>query len=1661
MSTHKLSRLLALVLALVLALGCLTPISAVQPQSENETATGEAFSGNPDAVKRADEPGEPVEIMVQLDGETEYVKTADLELATKKAPEQLATMKKAELTIESTLSSQIEVENYYSLLFNGFSFVGEEWMVEAINEIPGYTAFVSPTLELIEPTTTESTTLTPSMGTSTGLVGATNAWDYGYTGEGMVVAVIDTGIRPTHEAFSVMPSNPKIDEDYLENVFNKYGDKLHAGNGSYSADMYYNEKLPFNWDYFDNDAIPNHTASDHGTHVAGIAAGNNGGDFRGIAPDAQVVTMQVFTDAGGAAFSTLLLALEDCAYLGVDTINMSLGATSGFTAYSYIDDALEMAYDALEAAGVTVCAAAGNDGHAQFWNNFGDYYYSQYRWLAANPDIGLVSAPATFPGSLAVASVVNMDTSTAAYLTAYGQEYSPVSSVYSAPVIGSLEAKEYDLVWVGLGKAEDYEGLDVTGKIILAKRGDNTFTDKATNALNNGAAGILVMNNVSGTVSTGVDVQIPYGVLSLEDGEKLYANLVDGQGKITVVRGLAYSSVQMATTSSWGTTSDLKIKPEIAAPGDKIRSSIGFSADNSYATWSGTSMATPHIAGGMLLIKERLQKLYPSKSASEINELAYAFLMSTAHQVSGFVRQQGAGLMDLDAALTTEAYLTVPGVQRPKLELDDSEDGTFTFSFTVNNISKTAKTFKLDYSALTESVSEFDYDHTVVYEENYAARFGVDNPETVTLKVLTGTPLDVSDLCTLEGAETIVVPANGKKTVTLTLSCTDELMDYFEENCEAGMYLEGFIKLIDTDAEGTNLSIPFLGYVGDWDEPAIFDVGTYWQREVGEISYQQSTTSYYKYVGYGTLEQGLGLNYYADMYGETYLADRNAISPNGDAKLDGVDYIEFSMLRNAAKVTLTIRDAEDNVLETLYDGRHFIKEYYAGGSMNGGVTYTGLTLDFTGENMAENETVYMVLEGWLDRDEYLPENNKNGQWIIPITKDTVAPAVKVVDGGIEVIDTNYTAYYAIYADEARTELIDEGGVFAMERGEATPVAVDLDTYYVFTADYARNEAFYKVEGGVVYSMDWASTFTSRPLAGQSVINWNEGIYEYTWLEFNPEAPNAVTYLSEPSYEQTDVMAEHSGWDIHATEVGVDGTLYASNLVSLLTIDPETFERTLVADFWCADGIKCNVYNLTINPDTFEMYAYAWIYGVPGANGNNYWFAKVDLETAELIPMWASGQFDYNGMAFIDGERLFVQGFLNNYHFIDYRDGTVLDTFDQSLKNPLYGGTEVGFYGFAQDIIYDKELNCVYISDGGSWFRDCRYNAAGIIKFDLNTRTATLHTVGNDAGYQVFGLYFRDEVKPQDFYVVKTLIDAIGEVTYNSGEAIDAAREAYDNLTAEDKARVDNYEDLLSAEHRYAIVKAEHSSYLVAKYYAKVVLAELEAYDTSDLNAHQLDLFNEAVESFKAALAEAKTSEEIAAALEALFAVIDNLDTLCPSAEFSDVDAKAWYHEAIDYAVGNGLMNGMGDGTFAPNAEMTRAQLVTVLYRMAGSPSVEGIENPFKDVAENAWFVDAVLWAADNGIVNGTSADTFSPNAAATREQFVTILYRYTAGEAVEDDKLADVPDADRISDYAREAMNWAVANGLIQGDDKGQVNPLNSATRAEIATLLMRFCESN
>lgn len=183
---------------------------------------------------------------------------------------------------------------------------------------------------------------------------------------------------------------------------------------------------------------------------------------------------------------------------------------------------------------------------------------------------------------------------------------------------------------------------------------------------------------------------------------------------------------------------------------------------------------------------------------------------------------------------------------------------------------------------------------------------------------------------------------------------------------------------------------------------------------------------------------------------------------------------------------------------------------------------------------------------------------------------------------------------------------------------------------------------------------------------------------------------------------------------------------------------------------------------------------------------------------------------------------------------------------------------------------------------------------------------------------------------------------------------------------------------------------------------------------------------------------------------------------CALLKFIDLDPSMWYHEPIEYVLNRGIMDGMTENTFAPEATLTRAMVVTMLYALDGKPAVSG-NNPFSDVSATDWYVNPVIWASEKGVVSGYTDGTFGPARAVTREELATMLRSYAIYKMKDSSANGDLSgfvDQAAVSDWATNNVSWAVGHGIITGREGNRIAPKGTATRAEAATMFARLCQN-
>ena len=653
--------------------------------------------------------------------------------------------------------------------------------------------------------------------------------------------------------------------------------------------VYINDKIPYAYDYADVDTNVSGGES-HGTHVAGIVGANSGGVVEGVAPDAQLFIMKVFGDSSGGAYDDdILAALDDSVKFGVDVINMSLGSTAGFSESAY--KSMREVYNRVKNSGIALYCAAGNEYSSTYENAAGNDLPK-----ATEPDNGVVASPSTYEAALSIASMNNIET-TSIYLLANGRKirFNDPAEKESDRLISLSGTFEY--VDCGIGAATDFSGKNLKGKIALIQRAGEengevlTFAQKESNAKNVGAIAAIIYDNVDGAlINMSTDNKIPCVFISKADGEYLCGQ---PDKKLSVSEDYVDTfkdnySGKMSDFSSWGVTSDLKLKPEITAPGGDIYSTL---PNGLYGNMSGTSMASPHMSGAAAVMQQYISENRDgiNMTAEQRTNLFNALMMSTAVPVQDengipySPRKQGAGLVQLQNAVKTDVFLLNSDNSRPKAEIGYNESGNFSFDFKAVSIGDDTVQYEPTITVLTEdTVSE----NGVVYIAQKARKLS-NNEVSVTIpKKITVTP-------------------SGETPVNVKIELTEKGKTNFKSQFPNGIYLEGFVTLTPIQNDEVSLSYPFMGFFGDWQALNIFDSDIY-DDEPASICETQ-IGQFRNSDGGGYI---LGHNYYVDGATE-YNANKIAIKGSETGKNVTA---AVSLLRNADKLTFSVDDSEGNTV---------------------------------------------------------------------------------------------------------------------------------------------------------------------------------------------------------------------------------------------------------------------------------------------------------------------------------------------------------------------------------------------------------------------------------------------------------------------------------------------------------------------------------------------------------------------------------------------------------------------------------------------------------------------------------------------------------------------------------------------------------------------------
>ena len=756
-------------------------------------------------------------------------------------------------------------------------------------------------------------------------------------GDGQVIEIIDSGLQTDHDAFSgsmdgVAVRMSQADAQALTGIL------PHGGAGTYL-----NSKIPFAYDYADNDAnvVPTSTKDmSHGTHVAAIAAAN-GGEVRGTAPNAQIIVAKVVHDADGVMDdSALLAALDDALVIKPDVINISLGDDAGMS--SDAGSIFAGVYEKLTDAGITVNAAAGNAFSNAYGNNSG-----QNKPFATDPDTGTLGEPASYQSTLAVASVdnqealsyVSLNDRTIAYRTALDGQGQAV------PGLRDIPEKSYRVVDAGAGGGDELDKYAGTNRLSLAdaivledKGGTDTRTGTAmtdelkasylTGFPSTPAALMIADTDESDTPHQsilGATTTMPTVTITKKDGEAIRQAL-SAAGGADVYLSVTHSGIVLASNnptasefSAWGVTPDLRLKPEIAAPGGDIMSAY---LGNQYQRLSGTSMASPQVAGISALVRQRLaaDPAFSAVSATDKNALVTNLLMGTAHPLIDVEagdgtyyspRKVGAGAVDALAATTAAVYPSVVGAadpSRPKADLGDGTTG-WTFQVRLTNLSDAAHTYTLGGQALSEMVEEGLF---AEHSQNWAGQ-GIS-------LTFTG-----DSLAEAGGTQQVTVPAASTATVSVTVTPEAEFAAFAAQNTPQGTFIDGAVTFTSGD-ETPSLTVPYLGFYGSWGAPSVFD-GKWSDNETTPVHvYRSALVNAHSSIPLGSLNP---MSEQQDLTAVTTINTQRLIMSRAPwAQAPNTVLPMTGMLRSVPSMTLTYRNSAgqsvrsytiNRVRKSLYD----------------------------------------------------------------------------------------------------------------------------------------------------------------------------------------------------------------------------------------------------------------------------------------------------------------------------------------------------------------------------------------------------------------------------------------------------------------------------------------------------------------------------------------------------------------------------------------------------------------------------------------------------------------------------------------------------------------------------------------------------------------------
>ncbi len=1499
------------------------------------------------------------------------------------------------------------------------------------------------------PKTDSVDTAQPNMTVSGDMTDSVNVWasgSDGFTGAGTQVAIIDTGFDFDHQSFandSFLYSIQEIKDAGrevtlmnladVENVWSQLNASKIDSTISYTADQVYrNEKVPFGFNYVDNSLEITHDnddQGDHGSHVSGIAAANRyirneEGEYvsaldtvltQGQAPDAQVVVMKVFGEEGGAYDSDYMVAIEDAVMLGCESINLSLGSTQpGFyTDVTSSKNRYNGIFEALASSDAVVNIAAGNSYNWADNASTGGVIYSD------DVNFDMVGKPGSYRNALSVASV-NNDGMTGHYVTAYDKNIFYNETRHSnEPLITLAGDEAYDYIYIdGTATSDEVTALGdiLKDKIVICRRGDITFVEKAENLANAGAAAVFIANNTAGVIALDLSDYThtqPVAALTQEDGNFLRdQGTKNSEGDVTYYEGslvisdaignFNYDSdyYAMSDFSSWGIPSSLKMKPEITAPGGNIYSVNGKDTSAAaYRNGSGTSMATPQITGISAVLAqyawERGLDTFAKENNLTLRALEQALMMGTAQPVKEEasdnyypIIRQGAGLVNLEAATRANTLIIMADSAtdsaadgKVKAEIGDDPDrtGSFQVPFTVYNTSEETQTLELSGDFFTQQYAE---DSGITYMIGQTTSIPSDITWTVNGTVVTNEPVDDDvdskydfngdGIYNREDARTVLFYAVGNTdAITSNASNADLDSDGDIDTYDAYLALNQ-----SSTVSGSEIVIPAgesirVNAQVQISMPAeLDDKGNYVE---GYLFVKELSTN----EGEAGVEQSIPVLGYYGSWTEPSMYDRGS-------KIDSI-YNTETKAPYAAEV-----GTPSNSIT-----------YY---NESGAVTYDALTFG---------------LNPYIQDETYHPER-------AAINKESRISNVN----------------YSLIRNSAKTRFIveDENGT---EYFSQVPTGSEYAAYYNSNSSESVKWENIPSEMYLNKNSDKTKNFTTSTLSK---------VPEGTMLRFALE--------SAPEYY-----------------AGEDGSIDWNSLGDGAKIEVKAVMDTTAPEFISAEGIRDDSGNLTgIRAVVKDANYIAGVQLLQGSFMNLEKQGAPEEQTrggeAEFIftgvkdgvTEYSIAIYDYAGNKSTTKIPEAQLGF-EEKQVNESPEKSEAATAEENSDTVMEDSEEISAGDTGADSAETSAEESITAVENSSVDSSEDTEADSVNEFRIPTgslsETRSEDQDAADAEEKTGNSIVKEYSENGDTITItllseKALTNGKYDISFNADEVevVEVKGVNADTAFKAESGRVTFgfINDIAYAEGTEVgqiILKAVSGD-------GTVIVSTVEENNTAGDSTASYEYKNgffkpEEEEPHEHSFGEWKAESDYSGIYRTC-TVCDERETFANN--FTDVKGGSYFIPIL-WAAKNNVTSGTKPGIFDQKAACTRAQVVTFLWNAAGKPEPETKENPFVDVKESSSYYKAILWAYENDITSGTDKSHFSPSVQCNRSQIVTFLWKY-----------AGSPDASAVSspykdvketDYFFQAVLWAAENGITSGLSKDTFGSKQVCTRAQTVTFLYHY----